>query len=407
MDPEDVKKELKADNHSGIAYIEYSYQQIGLSQAWFEDISNQIGNKMTVRREILLQRLRGSSASPYDRDRIEQIIEMSKKPIKTIMLKKYYRLDVYEDLNRGLPYIVGVDCSSGTVSDNNAITIIHPYTLLPVAELECSFVGIPDFEDVLRELVRKHIPRAILCIERNNTGIGIIQHLLRSDIAGRIYFDKDKELAEERMKELEHESESMLKAKAKLDTYYGVWTGPQSRPIMFGILANRVQDFPGDFITQNITRDISKLVMKGGKIQAASGWHDDSIMSYLIGMYVYTYGNNLEAFGLNKGDFLYTEEHNKGMAREIETTDTSDLSSELQDIIADRYRRERKTAMHSTDREREELMQEQNRMSALVRKGLVTNELYENSFTPQPVGDFSPEFDQQENFGIFDELNGW
>ena len=78
MDPEDVKKELKADNHSGIAYIEYSYQQIGLSQAWFEDISNQIGNKMTVRREILLQRLRGSSASPYNRARIEQIIAISK-----------------------------------------------------------------------------------------------------------------------------------------------------------------------------------------------------------------------------------------------------------------------------------------------------------------------------------------
>ena len=406
MDIEDIRKEITTNDKSGIVYIEYSYQQIGLSKEWFKHISSQIGNKDTVRREILLQRLRGSNFSPWDRDKIERIIDLAKKPIETIMLKKYYRLDVYEKLVRYLPYIVGVDCASGTVKDNNALTIIHPYTLKPVAELECSFIGLPDFEDLLRELVRKYIPNAVLCIERNNTGIGVIQHLMKTDIAGRIYFDRDKELAEEQMKELEEASESMLKARAKLDTYYGVWTGPTSRKVMMSILSDRITDFPNDFITQNITRDISKLVQKGDKIQAASGWHDDSIMSYLIGMYVYCYGNNLDVFGINKGDYLYTKEPNKGLNRGIEEVDLYTLPSDVREIIADHYAKERKIKEQEA-KERADLIHSEKEMRTLIDHGLIRNQAYENSVGMAPIGDFSPEFDTPVDMSIFDELNGW
>ena len=44
-----------------------------------------------------------------------------------------------------------------------------------------------------------------------------------------------------------------------------------------------------------------KLVRKNGKVQAAAGEHDDSIMSYLIALYVYTYGKNINRWGIVKG----------------------------------------------------------------------------------------------------------
>ena len=44
-----------------ILYIEYSYIQIGKTDEWLQDISAEIGDPLTVRREILLQRLHGSS----------------------------------------------------------------------------------------------------------------------------------------------------------------------------------------------------------------------------------------------------------------------------------------------------------------------------------------------------------
>ena len=124
-----------------IFYIEYDYKQIGETDEWFETISAQIGDPLTVRREILLQRLHGSSLSPYPQEDIEYIVESERKPIEELWILDYYKFDIYRKLERKIPYIVGVDCSTGTVGDNNAITILNPYTQEPDAEFECSFIG--------------------------------------------------------------------------------------------------------------------------------------------------------------------------------------------------------------------------------------------------------------------------
>ena len=255
---------------NGIIYIEYDYHQIGKSEKWFENISRKIGNPLTVRREILLQRIHGSSLSPYDREDIEYIIQCQQKPIDELWLLDYYKFDIYTKLNKGTPYIVGVDCSTGTLSDNNAITILDPYTVKPVAEFKCSFIGETKYEQLLMELC-KVLPRCVLCIERNSIGDGIIDHLLHSPVASRLYYDKAKDAAADNMKSLET-VESMLKKNMTLKTYYGVWTGTQSRETMFAILGNRVNGNKEDFVTANIIEDLSRLIMKpSSKIEAAQG----------------------------------------------------------------------------------------------------------------------------------------
>ena len=404
MDIEEIRKRLYADGKMGVTYIEYSYKQIGLTEDWFHEIAAKIGNPLTVRREILLQRLRGSNLSPYDRDDIDRIIDLAKRPIETIMLQKYYELDVYTKLNRNIPYLVGIDCSTGSNGDANAMTVVDPYTQEVVAEFECSYVGEPSYIKVIQELVTKHIPRAILCIERNHVGDAIIAFLLESPIAGRLYFDKYKELAEEKMKDLEKQ-ESILKAQAKLKTYYGVFTEGKSREVMFQILANRIKDHKDQFIGQKVTRDISKLVMKGGKIQAAAGFHDDNIMSYLIAMYVLFYGNNLNVFGFDPGDILASAEKNTGMI-------APDLSNLNMDTIPDSVEPfvEKERERHSTHSYEEILrnaiMQNQQRTMQLSRKGLIQNDLYEN--TPKQNGDDAYyDEDISSNLDFLDELNNF
>ena len=93
---------------------------------------------------------------------------------------------IYKKLERNIPYMVGVDCSTGTNGDNNSITILNPFTLEPDAEFECSYIGETLFEQLLKELV-KVIPRCVLIIERNSVGDGIIDHLLHSEISSRLY----------------------------------------------------------------------------------------------------------------------------------------------------------------------------------------------------------------------------
>ena len=269
---EKKREEYVAANDSNrLVYIEYSYHQIGLTEKWFKEISNKIGDPLVVRREILLQRLRGSDTSPYPRDDIEQIINSEQKPIGEFFLQEYYRVTYYEELNKKIPYIVGIDCSTGTVGDNNAITIINPYTVKVAAEFECSYVGETVYELCIKELVKKHLPKAVLCIERNSVGDGIIDHLLHSEIVANLYFDRNKDLMQQKMNDNES-IESILKKKAQEKTFYGVYTSGASREAMFAILATHVFEKKDNFVAHNVIRDLSRLVKKSnGKIEAGAG----------------------------------------------------------------------------------------------------------------------------------------
>lgn len=402
---EEIQKRITADDKNGIVFIEYTYRQIGLTDEWFRNIAKKIGNPLTVRREILLQRLRGSNLSPYDRDDIDRIIDLAKRPIETIMLRKYYQLDVYTKLNRNIPYIVGIDCSTGSNGDANAMSIINPYTQDLVAEFECSYIGEPEYTRVIQELVTKHLPRAIICIERNHVGDAIIAFLLESPIAGRLYFDKYKELAEEKMKDLE-KTESILKAQAKLKTYYGVFTEGKSREVMFQILANRIKNHKDQFVGQKVTRDISKLVQKGGKIQAADGFHDDNIMSYLIGMYVLFYGNNLNVFGFDPGDILTSTEKNVGMvAPDLSNLDMDTIPDSVQSMVEVEKERRARTRTYE-DMLRDAIMRNQQKTMQLSKRGLIESDLYENTVTHGDE-DMYTEEDEIDNLSFLDELNGF
>lgn len=388
MHPDQVRRTLFGGDetkdydgeHIGVAYIEYSYKEIGLTLDWFKREAASVANKLTVRREILLQRLRGSTESPYDRDDVEAIIDMCRKPIRTITLEEVYSMDIYDEINPNIPYIFSVDCSTGTAKDNTAITIINPYTEMPVAELESSWLGEPSLVRLIITLVTKMVPKAIVAIERNHVGDSIIAFLMESIIAGRLYFDKYKEIAEENMKSMETR-ESMLKASARLKTYYGVYTEGRSRDAMFSILGNRIQAYKDKFVTQNITRDISKLVMKGGKIQAMAGWHDDSIMSYLIGMYVLKYGNNLATFGFERGDVVNVTMTEGGGLLTPENIDTGWMGAQLSDIVE---KRRNQIQVGYMDRQyMEQLMNAQIERKHEAYHGYTEDDLYIN--TPKTV----------------------
>ena len=193
MNSEEILKffEAKGDDCNRILYIEYSYTQIGRTHEWFKEMSAGMnGDTLTIRRELLLQRLHGSSLSPYDREDMEAIIELQRKPIDEMWVNDYYKFDIYSIIDKRKAYLIGVDCSTGTNGDNNAITIVDPQSLEPVAEFECSYIGETRYEQLLISLIRDYLPRSVLCIERNSMGDGIIDHLLHSPISQNLYFDK-------------------------------------------------------------------------------------------------------------------------------------------------------------------------------------------------------------------------
>ena len=400
---DEINEKIKANKSNGIIYVEYQYYQIGLDNAWLKNISNKITNKLTFRREILLQRLHGSSLSPYPREDIEYISSTIHEPIDTLVVDDFYTFDIYEHLDPLIPYIVGIDCSTGTASDNNAITILNPYTVRPVAEFKNPYIGETKYEDLIESLVLKHIPRAIVVIERNSVGDGIIDHLLaESKIANRLYFDRDKDLLAEKMRRAET-VESILATKAKEKTYYGVYTQGQSRDDMFAILSRHVNEKKDDFVTKNIITDLSGLVRSpSGKIQAANtaGSHDDSIMSYLIALYVYYHGNNLDYFGFYRSDiYAGGPELNSGLRR-------VDIREILPSDVVNKMERD-KEMEKELDYEtiyREAVLQSQRESKNLSQSRFMeSNNVFDN--TPKSlVGNVD---DGDMDLSIFDSLNGF
>ena len=370
------------DDCNRILYIEYQYYQIGLSQTWLKHMAARIGDPLTVRREILLQRLHGSSLSPFPQEDIEYIVEAMRKPIDELWIMDYFKFDIYEKLDRRIPYIVSVDCATGTGGDNNAITIINPYTVRPVAEFECNYIGETLYEQLITELVTRYIPKACVCIERNHVGDAIIDFFLNTDspIATNLYYDRNRDLVEEKMNDVQ-DVQSLLRKRAGLKTYYGVYTQGQSREQMMAILSRRVAEFKDDFVTANITRDLSRLIRRpSGKIEAGPGFHDDSVMSYLIGLYVYYHGDNLAAFGIERG--ARNEDLNNSGLKRPEEIDPSLVNPELIEYAKKQEKYENEVGKFDREMRKAE-RESQLRTFKLHNAGLIQNDIF--SATPDSV----------------------
>lgn len=320
---------------NGIVYIEYDYHQLGKDENWFRELAAKINDPFTVRREILLQRLNASSDSPFSREDIEAIHQLCKNPIDELWVLEYHKFDIYKKLEKNIPYIIGVDCSSGTNGDNDAITILNPFTLCPDAEYASPYVGEVEYVNILKELC--HIlPKSVLVVERNSMGDAVIDMLLHSNANNRLYYDKNRDFMEEGAKVFTQVPTSMLaKHQAQQKKYYGVYTNAKSRDDMFAILARHVNEFKEKFVTKNITQDITELVRtSSGKIEARRGAHDDSVMSYLMCLYVYYHGNNLPLFGINPGISEESERHS-GLARNIDDVDDTKINIDVINDIKD------------------------------------------------------------------------
>jgi hypothetical protein len=77
------------------------------------------------------------------------------------------------------------------------------------------------------------------------------------------------------------------------------------------ILTNYVKNYKTRFIAKELIDDLMNLCVKtGGRIEARQGTHDDVVMSYLIGCYVYEYGKNIHQWGIVKGMRPMSKEKN-------------------------------------------------------------------------------------------------
>lgn len=293
-------------------YIEYQYYQIRKTFAWVLEQLKGIGNKMTVRREILMQRLRGSSESPISPEDIEYLISNMVKSDRDIIINGKWRFRLYEhgqgslrgklmEFDERIPYIVGVDPASGGGGDNFAVTIVNPFNLQIAAEFKSPYISGPAASQMLVTLVEEYIPNCVITIEKNSMGIYLIQMICEQTAIGdRLYWsDSTRQLEELTEEGPDDYNLKMLSMKYKK---YCTYTTPKIRSAMFELLFTHIDNCKKILNTEYLVDDMCKLVRNPntGKIAADKGEHDDCVMSYLHAIYIYYTGDNLETFNIHK-----------------------------------------------------------------------------------------------------------
>lgn len=315
----DYKSAFREDYHNSeekhtrevvdIFYIEYQYYQLRKDYNWVMEQYKLSGDKMAIRREILMQRLRGSTESPIDPEDIEYLISNMKKSDRDIIIDGKWRFRLYnhgqgyqlgmpKNFDENIPYLVGIDPASGGGGDNFSITIINPYNLQIAAEFKSPYITGPAAVRMLISLVENYIPNAVLIPEKNSMGVYLIQMLCETSIKQNLYWSESRRQLEDMVEESAADYE--LKKLSVEQKKYGHWTG-KNRNAMFELLFLHIAECKQILNTEYLVDDICKLVRTStGRIEAGKGEHDDSVMSYLIAIYTYYTGDNLEHFGITK-----------------------------------------------------------------------------------------------------------
>lgn len=308
---------INANTKSSFVYIKYTYQQIGRSEHWFSEICKDMQNDWaSIRREILLEWASGVENSPFTQEDLEVVQELTKSPIKQVMLLNKYIMNIYDtvDLNR-YPPIIGVDVSGGYNRDSSAISVIDSHTTKLFADLNCNYISTFDLAQCIYELVTNYMPNAVVNVERNGGyGASVLSKLVNSKIKRNLYFEIKDKVIEERQ-----QADHVYKAKKRMKVY-GLDSTKKIRELLMEILRERMEYHKDKFVSPIILAELKGLeVKKNGKIDHSANTHDDQIFSLLMALYVWYYGKNLtENYGIKKGT-IQTDESLDEVIRDWDT----------------------------------------------------------------------------------------
>ena len=296
-----IMAQIAKNRKTNFVRIEFDYKQLGLSEQWFESICIDMRyNYEKIRREILLEWNISTPNAFFTMSQLEDIKRNVHDPIKTLFIFDKYPIEIYEEIEYtgGQPKyvpIIGVDVSGGLMRDYSAITIIDSKTTKPFACFKDNSIDPDDLAYVIIELVTKYMPNAVVNVEKTGIGLGPLKILMKSKIKRNLYWEMKERIQEER-----NDGIHIVKHKIKTKVY-GLDNTKQKRPELIEILKERGRDHKDKFVIKELWEEFRGLELKkNGFVEHSTKSHDDLTFSYLMAMYVWYYGQNLNQWGIEK-----------------------------------------------------------------------------------------------------------
>lgn len=297
---EEIRSEIMKSKNNFV-FIQYSYKELGKDDAWLEKQKRDIGNLLKLKREVLLEWTLSSDVSVFSEEQLTavgELIDRNGEPLTKINLGNNWILNVYRRMSNLInkSWIVGIDLAGAMSKDYSVITIIDPKDKSLKAIFRSNKILVTDVIELLETLVSTYIPNAVLIPENNSISIPFVELMIKNPILSKhLYYEEKKEKGERKIEDPKKSSTKIMKSKTRK---YGVNTNATTRNIMINEILNyTVNNEPECIAIPEIFKELKTLERKKtGKIEHADNAHDDSIMSYLIAMYAFLYGNNMKKF---------------------------------------------------------------------------------------------------------------
>ena len=299
---EKIKTYIEANSSNDFIYIKYTWQQLGLTQEWYDkQCRSLLNDRLVIRREVDLEWTKSSDNSVFEEETLDLLYSYINFVTSTLIVevKKYvesmeeirvipYSFKLLEPLQKDKVYFIGCDVGGGLGKDSSTMVITDPDRAFKVVGVfKNNTININNFALLIETFIKKHSPNSILFIENNSYGKGVIDILI-DRIPKSLYYeynipDKDKTKSNP--------------SKVTSSITYGISTNSASRALMFDLLREIIEDTPTVIQNEELYADIKGLVYsKNGKIEHGLATHDDVLMGWLMVLYSVRFGNNIGKF---------------------------------------------------------------------------------------------------------------
>jgi len=228
---------------------------------------------------------------------------------------------IWEPPNYSKDYIVCADVGRGDSADYSAFHVIELESLTQVAEYK-GRINTKDFGNMLVSVATEYND-ALLIIENNNIGWATIQQVIDRDYPNLFYTSKDLQYVD-----VQHQMNNKINRQER-NMVAGFSTTSKTRPL---IISKLEEFFREDSVIVRSNRLIDELltfVYINNRAEAMTGYNDDLVMSFAIGLWVRDTALRLRTQGVeltkktlsrmmdNEG--LYTPNDNKNDSWEWDT----------------------------------------------------------------------------------------
>lgn len=338
---DDLKKMILANSSNGYAVnCTFTHRQLGVSdEQHYDNIKKAMISGEDADRDYFNHWTSGGRGSPLTPEQLDTIRLNQREdfvaeidPKMRYMTKWYVSLKTRDEMMAEGNIVVGIDTSSAQGKDEIAMQYVDLTTLEVIGTCYCNLTNIIEYSLWLFDQMQRW-PKLLAIIERQSTGIAVIDQLLLSfKMAGvnafkRIYNkivqepDKNKDILDEiRRADKYAFADLYVRYKAAFG-FTTSGTGDNARSLLYGQVLQAAVRHSMDRINDVKTIDqILGLEVLNGRVDHPKGGHDDGVVAWLMPHWLATYGNNLGYYGIDVGTLMDSTLMKKSM-REMTTAD--------------------------------------------------------------------------------------